>query len=120
MPFTMIPESNFRDLRPDAEDQLEAIARDFGIDLSNESYGTAFRRYLILSHASTLLGAAIDDGTVFYSQYYWFRLFSRRYCEINGQDAGLDQQAFKLIESADFDVDWAALQEIDSLVAAAT
>jgi hypothetical protein len=47
-----------------------------------------------------------DTLTRYYNQYYWFERFVSAWQAAHGKDAGLEQQAFKVLENAPEDVDW--------------
>lgn len=54
---------------------------------------------------------------ILYSKYFWLTQYMKKYNEINGYDAGLRQQRFKLIEELGQrleNVDWDLLQKINS------
>ena len=62
----------------------------------------------------TLTGKPLE--VVLYSKYYWLMRYVKKYNEVNGYDAGMEQQQFKLIEELEQrlgDVDWDLLQRID-------
>lgn len=53
-----------------------------------------------------------------YSQYYWFLHFKKKYGARFGSDAGMEQQAFQLLESLTGEmeeIDWGLIEEIESL-----
>ena len=56
---------------------------------------------------------------ILYNKYYWLTQYMKKYSEINGYDAGIEQQKFKLIEELDQrleNVDWDLLQKIDDMM----
>lgn len=56
---------------------------------------------------------------ILYSKYYWFTQYMKKHNEINGYDAGIEQQKLKLIEELEQrleNVDWDLLQKIDDMM----
>lgn len=47
----------------------------------------------------------IDEALAFYNAYYWFERFVRARIAEHGPDAGLEQQAFQLLEHAPIELD---------------
>ena len=75
----------------------------------------ALTNYLILTES----GLFKDDLLTYYSRYYWFMTFVERKKSNSGDDAGLDQQLFKIIEESESfaeEVDWSVIQEIEKEV----
>ncbi|MBL8936758.1 MAG: hypothetical protein JNM69_19520 [Archangium sp.] len=60
------------------------------------------------------LVAGLSVETRFYNRYFWFLRFVALHTDTHGPDAGLQQQAFQLLESAEFDVDSELLQQIET------
>lgn len=84
----------------------------------NESLNTIYNHCLLFftkeTDIITFTGKTLE--VVLYSKYYWLTRFVKKYNEIHGYDAGIEQQQFKLIEELDQrlgDVDWDLLQRID-------
>lgn len=76
----------------------------------------AFRYYLLFSDPACIRAAGLDDipvTSLFYNRYYWFKRFVNQRATVHGYDAGLEQQAFKLLEAAPEDVDWSVLEALD-------
>jgi len=64
--------------------------------------GPSLRHYLLLTECpevAMLLGLSADER--FWSRYYWLARFAREWQAVAGYDAGLEQQVFQLLESAD-------------------
>lgn len=80
------------------------------------SYEMFFRYYLVFSE--DLLRdvglSPLNPEMLFYNQYYWFKRFVDAYMAKQGFDAGLEQQTFKLLESAPDGVDWTMIDSIDA------
>lgn len=86
------------------------------IDLDDKSYGPAFRRYLLFHRLPHLVAGQLNEQDIFYNAYYWFKVFAKQYMAKHGQDAGIEQQAFQMLESVDFEVDWSVIQVIEGQI----
>lgn len=59
------------------------------------------------------LGVAnLSEPIVFYNAYYWALVFGMRYVARHGFDAGVEQQAFGVLECAPTDVDWQMVEYV--------
>ena len=87
--------------------------------------GTDFRKVVaytsFLRDKSTELveidkGLSLED--VMYSYYYWFCMYKEIYYKKYGKDEGIEQQAFKLLESISLklqsDIDWKIIEQIEN------
>jgi hypothetical protein len=97
------------------DERLESLDASHGVDLHNPRYGPPFRWYLLFTHASDLL-PEISTADVFYNRYVWFRRFAAMYRIVHGEDAGIEQQLFHLLEDAPPGIDWSQVEKIDALV----
>lgn len=65
-----------------------------------------------------LTNSSFTYEIVLYSQYYWFIYFKNHYFLKYGYDAGMDQQAFLLIENLTNElgeeVDWELLEKVQN------
>lgn len=61
-----------------------------------------------------LPGPPLDHENAFYNRYFWFKRFATLKQKRDGYDAGLEQQVFQLLEYADFEVDWALMEQLDA------
>ncbi len=102
---------------------IDKVKHEYGIDVDDDLYGSAFRYYLLFDRWPTLLQGAVPelDATVrFYNKYYWFWRMKCLYFQKHGYDAGLDQQAFQLLEYAHehetFDIDLLVTHQIEKRV----
>lgn len=114
----LIPESFLADKDDEIKELVELPAKAYAVDIDDESYGCAFRRFLLFAHCPDYLAdhfPGIDRTTIFYNQYYWFVRFSRLFMRKHGPDAGLEQQAFQMIENAECEVDLEVVDSLDSL-----
>ncbi len=82
--------------------------------MNDEAYGRPFSYYLLFTHWPFLLPTVLDKPQVFYNRYYWFQHFGKVYQGKRGPDAGVEQQGFQLLESADFDLDWQIIEKLDA------
>lgn len=62
--------------------------------------------------------ASSSEEDAFYNQYYWYLVFSKLYQASSGFDAGVEQQAFRLLESAPEGVSWDRIDQIARSVGA--
>ena len=88
----------------------------FGIEFDDADFGSAFVYYLFFSRhpsVNSFLGIDLNDEARFYNAYYWFRRFVKLYMAKLGYDAGLEQQAFKMLEGADFDLNFEVIDLLD-------
>jgi hypothetical protein len=87
--------------------------------LDDEQCGRFLRFYLLFTHWPSMVvpeGAELNPTDVFYNRYRWFLSLTRLYHAKHGYDAGLEQQAFKLLEEVGAEVDWSAIEEIEARV----
>ena len=61
-------------------------------------------------------GFHLTEQQILYNRYYWIQKFSKLYGLTHGYDAGVEQQVFKVLESADCDVNWNVIQQLADLV----
>jgi hypothetical protein len=98
---------------------LPSIRNETSIDCNDPEYGVAFRRFLLFAHWPYLLenlGLHATTEGLLYNKYYWMLRFSKLYERKHGFDAGIEQQAFKILESASFELDWNVVEHVTSLV----
>jgi hypothetical protein len=86
-----------------------------GVALDPGNVGEALAWSLLFDRWPDLLpGLPINREDAFYNQYFWFKRFATLKQERDGYDAGLEQQAFQLLEQPDFDLDWALIEQLDA------
>lgn len=91
-----VPEVRWRELD---EDVRQAYAR---------------RVALLDSDLRSELGVRdLSESTVFYNAYYWALVFAKRCQSSYGFDAGIEQEAFKVLEQAPADVDWLVVERVN-------
>ena len=74
--------------------------------------GKALVRSFMFERWPELLGDAVDPERLFYNRYFWFLRFATLRQAAHGPDAGLEQQAFKMLEYPEFDVDFQVVNEL--------
>src|SRR4051794_25528742 len=101
---------------PEIGQKIDHLAEPYRQELlEDEQCGRALRNYLLFTHWPSLInleGAELSPSDIFYNRYRWFLTLVKLYHAKHGADAGLDQQAFRLLEEADIEVDWSAIEEI--------
>jgi hypothetical protein len=113
LPVEISPASRAELLR-----RIGSLQPPLAIAVQRDEAGEALARSLLFEHWPELATFdAIDARTRLYNQYFWFRRFAVLWQAANGMDAGLEQQAFKMLEHAEVDLDGALLEEIDQLAA---
>jgi len=55
----------------------------------------------------------LAEPIAFYNAYYWALVFAKRYEARYGFDAGVEQEAFKVLERAPANVDWQAVEHVN-------
>lgn len=83
-------------------------------EVLNTIYNYCFTFFTKEAEVIILTGKPLE--VILYSKYYWLMRYVKKYKEVNGYDAGMEQQQFKLIEELEQrlgDVDWDLLQRID-------
>jgi hypothetical protein len=112
----IVPESKLRPVQRTIEAFAAEHARSYSIQLDNSDYKSAFYYYLFFLHhpsVSDVLRIELDGDARFYNAYYWFQRFTKMHMINYGYDAGLEQQSFKMLEGADFDLDLEVIDMID-------
>jgi len=75
------------------------LPRHYDLSLLDDPLaGTALKFYMLLTEMSDLLmEERLTPEQVFWSRYYWFLLFTRLRQASAGHDAGLEQQAIRIL-----------------------
>jgi len=110
------PESALRARHQHISDFAARHRESYSVDFDDPDYGRAFVYYLFFSHhpsVRSVLGIDLDDEARFYNAYYWFQRFVRLHTDKHGYDAGLEQQAFKMLEEASFELDFEVIDMLD-------
>lgn len=83
--------------------------------------GDALGWSLLFERWPDLLAASpVDRETAFCDRCFWFKRFATLKQARDGYDAGLEQQVSRLLEQADFEVDWSLLERLDAEAANTT
>lgn len=121
MNHELIPDSELRRRDGAIRRIVSESAGKFATELDGSAEADAFARYLLFSDSSLYkqveLGP-LSETRIFYNRYYWFLTFAKLRRSKRGHDAGVEQQAFKLLESAPDAVDWGVVAEIANDVSA--
>jgi hypothetical protein len=87
--------------------------------LDDPRYGQALRYYAAFTHNPSAIDPELSPLSIFYNRYYWFQKFKSLYTQYHGYSAGLEQQAFKILEYAhehsNLDIDLLLIDAIDKL-----
>lgn len=84
--------------------------------LDDSTAGAALRIFLVLSQRPEIAETiGCSPETIFWSRYYWFRRFALERQASHGPDAGLEQQAFRLLEHPEPECrpDWSLLAWVE-------
>jgi hypothetical protein len=96
--------------------QCEPMA--LNLDQLAPKYQDAYLFYRFFDGASDNNPPLLDGVSeleIFYNAYYWCLVFGGGYQRAFGFDAGIEQQAFRLLESAPEDVDWKTVERLREL-----
>lgn len=84
-----------------------------GVALDAGDVGDARAWSLLFEHWPDLVsGVPMDREDAFYNRYYWLRRYATLKQERDGDDAGLEQQVFQLLEQPDFELDWELVERL--------
>lgn len=88
------------------------------VDLNSPAFGQDLKIYLVLNFLEDRFFPKYSKLEVFYSKYYYFLNFVERCKSVHGQDAGLDQQVFQLLEEGERmqNIDWSVIEYLNKLV----
>ena len=108
-----------RIIKDNLEDLMDKAGYMCPPEFKDELMRTSLDYYSLFDQKENEL-LKISDITledILYSKYYWFAIFAKRFHEIYGANAGVDQQQFKILEeiSNRLDtVDYQILENIDN------
>jgi hypothetical protein len=80
--------------------------------LDDSDCGPMLRVYVALTDGR--LGADLTAEDRLYNRYFWFRRFANAHRAKFGEDAGIEQQAFQILEHTDCNVDWSNVEQLDA------
>lgn len=104
--------------RPELLRRLSAYDTPYTIAPDDPDFGPAFCNYLLLTHGADLLsvrGVVLEPAAQAYERYYWFLRTIRPWQRRHGTDAGMEQQAVQILESASALLDWTLIAQIEAL-----
>lgn len=114
----IIPKEILEKLLPEIDNLIKKSAQNYSSVLNDITFGESYKYFLLFTnwpHLLTEEGIEIDNELIFYSRYYWFIHFLKLYTLKKGMDAGLEQQAFRLLEESeriDVEIDWSFIEKI--------
>lgn len=77
-----------------------------------------YYRYISQEEKQILIEYQKSLECILYSKYYWYTKFMKAYISYYGEDSGIRQQQFKILEEIDQrlknQVDWTIIEEIES------
>jgi hypothetical protein len=92
--------------------QQEAYCQDL---ITDSRFSGNLRAYLLLTEHPEAFSDRYDPESIFWSRYYWFLRLIRVFQECEGADAGMEQQAFQILEHPwpNCDPDWSHLKLVE-------
>jgi len=94
---------------------IKALGEYPDVDAGDPVYGESFLNYWALSHPDALekMGfTSIGEREALYSTYYWLLKFKKLYGLRHGPDPSLDTLLLRLLEYAEFEIDWPLMERI--------
>ena len=117
----LIPFPILQSLEDAALRGLDSLPVTYRKDLLDDpQHRYPFLYYLVLTHWPEWLDgltAEITTEDLFYNRYYWFLRLTKQYQAAYGFDAGFEQQAFQMLETARCAFDLERIHEIEEKVA---
>lgn len=112
----LIPAENLVPLQARLLSRIDQLDPPLAVNVREGEAGEALARSLLFERWPDLLDGAenLDSTRLLYNRYYWFVRFKTLWQAAHGYDAGLEQQAFKMLENADANLDWKLLEELDT------
>jgi hypothetical protein len=96
------------------------LPRDYNLALLDDPIsGQALKFYLVLTELPLLIAdLGLSAEEVFWSRYYWFLRHAKLRQATVGRDAGIEQQAFQILEypNPPCDPNWSELKSIETKV----
>jgi hypothetical protein len=88
--------ARFGEVRARLEDRYHVEMTD------HPTAGPSLRHYLLLTECPELVaGLALSDSERQWSRYYWLSRFAKEWQAVAGENAGLEQMVFQLLEHMD-------------------
>ncbi|PEJ35493.1 hypothetical protein [Bacillus pseudomycoides] len=95
-------------------DKIEKVASKI---FSDERLKEFWSYYDFLSNTAMNLSAKEDKHKIMYSTYYWYTKYKKRYFEVHGYEAGIEQEGTRLLEELENELEdgvvWRVIQEIE-------
>ena len=102
------------------EDEIIAIIKSSGYDeklLNNKETEFYIKAYVLFAHFfNQLKSLHISEIDFLYNKYYWLSKISRFFEKENGNDKGVSQNLFQIIEEMDRatdEIDWKLIENIN-------
>lgn len=114
-----VPVNIINAAKPRILDLIRNSERRIGVDLDDAFYGDIFLYYLALSDPKIVMEIGLShlsEFDIYYNRFYFFTLFSKLYQIKHGYDAGIEQQAFQLLEESPSGVNLAIVEYITARV----
>jgi hypothetical protein len=105
----LVPVEALRARFADIRDSVAPYKGGYSLGVNDPSAEEALIYYVLFTHCPHSLDSEeiqLDDEATFYNRYFWQRRISWLITRTRGSDAGLEQQAFQLLQSAAIDIDW--------------
>lgn len=94
----------------------EKLLAFYNTNMEDRVLNEGFARFSFLRQSVDSIPA--DPSCIYYSMYYWFVQFKKRYVALMGPDAGIEQQGFQLLEEIDQEledsIDWGIIEAIEN------
>lgn len=112
----LIPPETLVPIQAELLRRIDQLDLPLAVDVREGEAGEALARSLLFEYWPDLLGGSeeLDRERLLYNRYYWFVRFVAIWQAAHGYDAGLEQQAFLMVEQADMQLDWDLLQQLDA------
>jgi hypothetical protein len=109
----LIAESDLRLKVDEVQPWLVEVGGSQAVFATDEFSGFAFRAFALFDRWPDLLsdsGRALAPIDCFYNKYYWFQRFTGLWSRQHGRDAGMEQQAFQMLETVGHEIDWSIVE----------
>ncbi len=94
----------------------EELCAFYNEHIEDRGVNELFARFSFLQQSVDSIPA--DPSCIYYSIYFWFVQFKKRYVALMGPDAGIEQQGFQLLEEIDQEleesIDWGLIEAIEN------
>jgi hypothetical protein len=94
----------------------EKLRAFYNANMEDNVLNEGFARFSFLRQSVDLIPS--DKSRIYYSMYFWFVQFKKRYAALMGPDAGIEQQGFQLLEEIDQEledsIDWGIIEAIEN------